>query len=69
MSHGLGRPEDLDLLVSVGGNISPGVVNAPFVQTTICPLGPSAVSCVASIQKYFRDEVLERLRNDAGVPA
>jgi len=36
MSHGLGRPEDLDLLVSVGGGISPGVVNAPFVQTTIC---------------------------------
>ena len=46
-----------------------GVTNAPFVQTTICPLGPSAVSCVASINKFFRDEVLERLRNDAGVHA
>jgi NADH-quinone oxidoreductase subunit F len=69
MSHGLGRPEDLDVLVSVGGNISPGVVNAPFVQTTICPLGPSAVSCIASINKFFRDEVLERLRQDAGVHA
>jgi NADH-quinone oxidoreductase subunit F len=69
MSHGLGRPEDLDLLLSVGGNISPGVKSAPFVQTTICPLGPSSVSCVASLDKYFRDEVLERLRNDAGVPA
>jgi NADH-quinone oxidoreductase subunit F len=69
MSHGLGRPEDLDLLLSVGGNISPGVSNAPFVQTTICPLGPSSVSCVASLDKYFHDEVLERLRNDAGVPA
>jgi NADH-quinone oxidoreductase subunit F len=69
MSHGMGRPEDLDLLLSVGGNISPGVTNAPFVQTTICPLGPSSVSCIASIDKFFRDEVLERLRNDAGVPA
>jgi NADH-quinone oxidoreductase subunit F len=69
MSHGLGRPQDLDLLVSVGSNISPGLVNAPFVQTTICPLGPSAVSCVASIDKFFRDEVLTRLSNDAGVHA
>ncbi len=69
MSHGQGRPEDLDLLVSVGGSISPGVANTPFVQTTICPLGPSSVSCIASVNKFFRDEVLERLRNDAGVHA
>jgi NADH:ubiquinone oxidoreductase subunit F (NADH-binding) len=62
MSHGLGRHDDLDLLVSVGGNISPGVSNAPFVQTTICPLGPSAVSCIASLNKYFRDEILDRVR-------
>ena len=61
MSHGLGRPEDLDLLVDVGGNISPGVTNAPFVQTTICPLGPSAVSAIASLNKYFRDEIVSRL--------
>ncbi len=57
MSHGLGRPEDLDLLFDVGDNISPGVVNAPFVQTTICPLGPSTVSAVASLHKYFYDEI------------
>ena len=45
VGHGEHRlAEDLDLLVSVGGSISPGVVNAPFAQTTICPLGPSAVS-------------------------
>jgi NADH-quinone oxidoreductase subunit F len=69
MAHGLGRPQDLDLLVSVGGNISPGVVNAPFVQTTICPLGPSAVSGIASLNKFFRDEILTKLRNDAGVHA
>ena len=53
----------------VGGNISPGVVNAPFVQTTICPLGPSAVSCIASLNKFFRDEVLASVGNDAGVHA
>jgi NADH-quinone oxidoreductase subunit F len=57
MSHGLGRPEDLDLLFDVGDNISPGVMNAPFIQTTICPLGPSTVSCIASLHKYFKDEI------------
>jgi len=57
MSHGLGRPNDLDLLFDVGGNISPGVTNAPFTQTTICPLGPSAVSAIASLHKYFKDEI------------
>jgi NADH-quinone oxidoreductase subunit F len=60
MSHGRGRREDLDLLFDVGDNISPGVMNAPFVQTTICPLGPSVVSCVASLHKYFRDEIEAR---------
>jgi NADH:ubiquinone oxidoreductase subunit F (NADH-binding) len=44
-------------------------VNAPFVQTTICPLGPSAVSCIASLNKFFRDEVLASVGNDAGVHA
>ena len=69
ISHGLGRPEDLDLLVDVGDGISPGVVNAPFTQTTICPLGPSAVSCIASLNKYFRDEVLEMCRTPEQVSA
>ena len=53
MSHGHGRPEDLDLLLDVGDNICPGL-NAPFSQTTICPLGPSAVSPVVSLHKLFR---------------
>jgi NADH-quinone oxidoreductase subunit F len=57
LAHGLGRPEDLDMLLDIGDNISPGL-NAPFSQTTICPLGPSAVSAVVSLNKYFRDEVL-----------
>src|SRR5919201_3039710 len=70
MSHGLGRPEDLDLLFDVGDNISPGVTSAPFTQTTICPLGPSVVSCVASLHKYFYDEIEARLseRREAGIP-
>ncbi|GIU85712.1 MAG: NADH-quinone oxidoreductase, F subunit NuoF [Acidimicrobiia bacterium] len=61
MAHGMGRPEDLDLLFDVGDNISPGVVNAPFTQTTICPLGPSVVSSIASLHRYFRDEVQARV--------
>jgi len=59
LSHGLGRPQDLDLLLDVGDNISPGL-DAPFTQTTICPLGPSAVSAVVSLNKFFRDEVLAK---------
>jgi NADH-quinone oxidoreductase subunit F len=69
MSHGLGRPDDLDLLFSVGGSISPGVTNAPFTQTTICPLGPSVVSPIASLHRYFRAEIEARLRADAGARA
>ncbi|MFM7616323.1 MAG: NADH-quinone oxidoreductase subunit NuoF [Actinomycetes bacterium] len=64
ISHGEGRPQDLDLLLDVGDNISPGL-NAPFSQTTICPLGPSAVSAVVSLQKYFRDEVIAMCRATA----
>lgn len=56
IEHGSGRPEDFALLLDIGDNISPGL-NAPFSQTTICPLGPSAVSAVVSLDKFFRDEV------------
>jgi NADH-quinone oxidoreductase subunit F len=56
LEHGQGRSEDLDLLLDVGDNICPGL-NAPFSQTTICPLGPSAVSAIVSLNKYFRAEV------------
>ncbi|HEX2738408.1 MAG TPA: NADH-ubiquinone oxidoreductase-F iron-sulfur binding region domain-containing protein, partial [Acidimicrobiia bacterium] len=57
ISHGEGRPQDLDMLLSVGNSICPGL-NAPFSQTTICPLGPSAVSAVVSLNRYFRDEII-----------
>ena len=40
---GTGRPVDLDMLLDVSDNISPGL-RWPPAQTTICPLGPSAVS-------------------------
>jgi len=66
MAHGQGAPSDLAMLLDVGDNISPGL-NAPFSQTTICPLGPSAVSAVVSLDKFFRAEIEQRI--GAGVPA
>jgi NADH-quinone oxidoreductase subunit F len=64
MLHGQGRPEDLDLMLSFGNNIVPGL-NAPFAQTTICALGPSTMSHVVSLDRYFRDEIIERMTRDA----
>lgn len=55
MLDGHGRAEDLDLLLDVCDNISPGI-SWPPKQTTICPLGPSAVSPIASAIERFRDE-------------
>jgi NADH-quinone oxidoreductase subunit F len=69
MANGLGRPEDLDLLIDVGSGISPNVATAPFTQTTLCPLGPSVVSAIASLDKYFRAEIEERLLADSGARA
>ena len=54
--RGDGRPEDIDLLLDVSDNISPGLTWPP-AMTTICPLGPSATAPITSIMKYFRDEV------------
>ena len=53
---GRGRPEDIDLLLSISEGISPGL-KWPPVMTTICPLGPSAVSPVTSITRWFRPEI------------
>ncbi len=52
---GHGRPEDVDMLLDICDNISPGI-NWPPRQTTICPLGPSAVSPIASAVSRFRHE-------------
>lgn len=53
---GQGRPQDLDLLLDVSDNISPGLAWPP-AMTTICPLGPSATAPIVSIMRHFRDEV------------
>jgi NADH-quinone oxidoreductase subunit F len=53
---GSGRPIDVDLLLDISDNISPGL-RWPPAQTTICPLGPSAVSPIRSIVTHFRDEI------------
>jgi NADH-quinone oxidoreductase subunit F len=55
MLDGHGRAEDLDTLLEVCESISPGLAWPPR-QTTICPLGPSAVSPIASAVDRFRDE-------------
>jgi NADH-quinone oxidoreductase subunit F len=52
---GYGRPSDLDLLLDVADNISPGL-GWPPKQTTICVLGPSATAPLASALTLFRDE-------------
>ena len=52
---GHGRPEDIDLLMDVADNISPGLTWPPK-QTTICPLGPSVASPLASSIRRFRAE-------------
>ena len=67
--HGLGRPGDLDLLLDFGDNIVPGL-QAPFAQTTICALGPSIMSPVVSLDRWFRPEIEARLNaTAAGVAA
>ena len=52
---GNGRTQDLDLLLDVCDNISPGVTWPPK-QTTICPLGPSAVSPISSAIARYQEE-------------
>jgi NADH-quinone oxidoreductase subunit F len=64
--HGQGRMSDLDLLLDVSDNISPGL-RWPPAMTTICPLGPSAVSPITSIMANFRDEVVAMIAGE--VPA
>jgi NADH-quinone oxidoreductase subunit F len=53
---GDGRPEDVDLLLDISDNISPGL-QWPPAMTTICPLGPSAVSPITSITRWFMPEL------------
>jgi NADH-quinone oxidoreductase subunit F len=53
---GNGRPEDIDLMLDISDNISPGV-QWPPAMTTICPLGPSSVSPITSITRWFMPEL------------
>lgn len=57
IENGRGRTSDIDLLLDISDNISPGL-DWPPKMTTICPLGPSAVSPIVSLMQYFRDEVV-----------
>ena len=61
IEDGNGREADLDLLMDICDNISPGV-RWPPAQTTICVLGPSIPSSVASGIRMFKDEFLEHIR-------
>jgi NADH-quinone oxidoreductase subunit F len=61
---GQGRVVDFDLLLDVSDNISVGLAWPPKM-TTICPLGPSAVSPIISITKYFKDEVMAHIEDGA----
>ena len=56
IASGRGRASDIDLLLDVCDNISPGLTWPPKM-TTICPLGPSAVSPITSLMHSFREEV------------
>ena len=69
IQDGHGRPEDIDLLLDIGSQISPGpypaaafeaagetAVPFPPKQTTICPLGPSSVAPIVSAVRRFRHE-------------
>ncbi len=75
---GNGRLGDIDLLLDIGDNISPGpypvasdesqgleAVPFPPRQTTICPLGPSSVAPIASALRRFRHEFEEKIAGNA----
>ncbi|MDP7125311.1 MAG: NADH-quinone oxidoreductase subunit NuoF [Acidimicrobiales bacterium] len=78
---GHGRPSDLDLLLDIGDNISPGpypvaahgaaaldAVPFPPRQTTICPLGPSSVAPITSALRRFRSEFEAKITRRDGIP-
>jgi NADH-quinone oxidoreductase subunit F len=56
IEEGQGRSVDLDLAIGVSDGISIDLAWPPKM-TTICPLGPSAVSPIKALKDYFRSEV------------
>jgi NADH-quinone oxidoreductase subunit F len=78
---GEGRPSDIDLLLDIADNISPGpypaaadssqgleAVPFPPKQTTICPLGPSSVAPIASTIRRFRHEYEAKITKRDSIP-
>jgi NADH-quinone oxidoreductase subunit F len=57
IEQGSGRREDVDLLLDVCDNISPGLAWPPQ-QTTICPLGPSIPSSITSAIALCKEEFI-----------
>jgi NADH-quinone oxidoreductase subunit F len=66
IEDGSGREADLDLLMDACDNIAPGL-SWPPKQTTICVLGPSIPSSIASALRMFRDEFLVHVK-EGGCP-
>ena len=66
IESGHGREADLDLLLDACDNIAPGL-GWPPQQTTICVLGPSIPSSIASAIEMFRDEFLVHIK-EGGCP-
>jgi NADH-quinone oxidoreductase subunit F len=60
---GNGRRADVDLLMDVCDNIAPGV-SWPPQMTTICVLGPSIPSSIASAIRMFPDEFVAHIDGD-----
>ncbi len=79
--EGNGRPSDIGLLLDIADNISPGpypaaadpaqgleAVPFPPRQTTICPLGPSAVAPIVSTIRRFRHEYEAKITRRDPIP-
>ncbi len=64
IENGTGRAEDLELLLDVCDNISPGLTWPPQ-QTTICVLGPSIPPSINSAISMYRDEFLIHIKEGA----
>ncbi len=63
IEEGSGRFADLDLLMDVCDNLAPGV-SWPPEQTTVCVLGSSIPSSVASALRMFREEFVTHIRTE-----
>ena len=62
LEHGGGTTADIDLLLDLSDNISPGL-QWPPQQTTICVLGPSIPSSINSAISMFRDDFVAHVEH------